>query len=149
VINLAHEGYVQFVLADRIRQPALPCGVSPSNLGPKTGHPDSEWWRLCSAPPLKYKDTIQGTPRPIPYTPSPTPRSTITVHSTLYSRQPPAVGPVACQQQSRILTLILLTSTKWWAPTSAGKWRMGFNSAFKGLMTNNQQVHVNKCTFIV
>jgi hypothetical protein len=31
------------------------------------------------------------------------------------------------------LTLILLTSTKWWAPASASKWRMGFNSAFKGL----------------
>jgi hypothetical protein len=28
------------------------------------------------------------------------------------------------------LTLILLTWTKWWAPTSASKWRMGFNSAF-------------------
>jgi hypothetical protein len=32
------------------------------------------------------------------------------------------------------LTLILLTSTKWWAPASASKWRMGFNSAFKRLM---------------
>jgi ABC-type uncharacterized transport system fused permease/ATPase subunit len=32
-----------------------------------------------------------------------------------------------------ILTLILLTWTKWLAPTSAIKWRMGFNSAFKGL----------------
>jgi hypothetical protein len=31
------------------------------------------------------------------------------------------------------LTLILLTWTKWWAPASASKWRMGFNSAFKGL----------------
>jgi ribosomal protein S17E len=31
------------------------------------------------------------------------------------------------------LTLILLTSTKWWAPASASKWRMGFNSEFKGL----------------
>jgi hypothetical protein len=31
------------------------------------------------------------------------------------------------------LTLILLTSTKWWAPASASKWRMGFNPAFKGL----------------
>jgi hypothetical protein len=35
-----------------------------------------------------------------------------------------------------ILTLILLTSTKWWAPTSASKWQMGFNSAFKGLSKN-------------
>jgi hypothetical protein len=32
------------------------------------------------------------------------------------------------------LTLILLTCTKWRAPASAGKWRMGFNSAFKGLI---------------
>jgi hypothetical protein len=32
------------------------------------------------------------------------------------------------------LTLILLTWTKWWAPASASKWRVGFNSAFKGLM---------------
>ena len=33
------------------------------------------------------------------------------------------------------LTLNLLTWTKWWAPASASKWRMGFNSAFKGLKT--------------
>ena len=32
------------------------------------------------------------------------------------------------------LTLTLLTWTIWWAPTSARKWRMGFNSAFKGLI---------------
>jgi hypothetical protein len=32
------------------------------------------------------------------------------------------------------LTLILLTWTIWRAPTDAGKWRMGFNSAFKGLI---------------
>jgi hypothetical protein len=31
------------------------------------------------------------------------------------------------------LTLTLLTWTKWWAPASASKWRMEFNSAFKGL----------------
>ena len=31
------------------------------------------------------------------------------------------------------LTLFLLTWTKWRAPTNASKWRMGFNSAFKGL----------------
>jgi hypothetical protein len=34
------------------------------------------------------------------------------------------------------LTLTLPKSTKWWAPASASKWRMGFNSAFKGLKTN-------------
>ena len=32
------------------------------------------------------------------------------------------------------LTLILLMWTIWRAPTSASKWRMGFNSAFKGLI---------------
>ena len=32
-----------------------------------------------------------------------------------------------------LLTLILLTWTIWRAPTNASKWRMGFNSAFKGL----------------
>ena len=31
------------------------------------------------------------------------------------------------------LTLSLLTWTIWRAPTNASKWRMGFNSAFKGL----------------
>jgi hypothetical protein len=34
----------------------------------------------------------------------------------------------------RSLTLILLTWTIWGAPTNASKWRMGFNSAFKGLI---------------
>jgi hypothetical protein len=38
-----------------------------------------------------------------------------------------------CMQHSK-LTLTLLTWTKWWAPASASKWRMGFNSAFKGLI---------------
>ena len=33
------------------------------------------------------------------------------------------------------LTLILLTWTIWRAPTNASKWRMGFNSAFKGLIS--------------
>jgi hypothetical protein len=32
------------------------------------------------------------------------------------------------------LTLTLLTWTKWRAPTNASKWRMGFNSAFKGFI---------------
>ena len=35
---------------------------------------------------------------------------------------------------SMCLTLILLTWTIWRAPTNASKWRMGFNSAFKGLI---------------
>ena len=33
------------------------------------------------------------------------------------------------------LTLTLLTWTIWRALTNASKWRMGFNSAFKGLIT--------------
>ena len=32
-----------------------------------------------------------------------------------------------------LLTLTLLTWTIWRAPTNASKWRMGFNSTFKGL----------------
>ena len=42
-----------------------------------------------------------------------------------------------CEQgneASGSLTLILLTCTIWRAPTNASKWRMGFNSAFKGLI---------------
>ena len=35
------------------------------------------------------------------------------------------------------LTLILLTWTIWRAPTNASKWRIGFNSAFKGLIVNS------------
>ena len=37
------------------------------------------------------------------------------------------------------LTLILLTWTIWRAPTNASKWRMGFNSAFKGLTRNERK----------
>jgi hypothetical protein len=33
----------------------------------------------------------------------------------------------------KLLTLILLTWRKWWAPNNASKWQMGFNSAFKRL----------------
>ena len=33
------------------------------------------------------------------------------------------------------LTLTLLTWTIWRVPTNASKWRMGFNSAFKGLIS--------------
>jgi hypothetical protein len=33
------------------------------------------------------------------------------------------------------LTLKLLTWKIWWAPNNASKWRMGFNSSFKGLIT--------------
>jgi hypothetical protein len=41
------------------------------------------------------------------------------------------------------LTLILLTSTKWWAAASASKWRMGFNSAFKGLIVGRDRSSQN------
>ena len=37
------------------------------------------------------------------------------------------------------LTLILLTWTIWRAPANASKWRMGFNSAFKGLKWSEQE----------
>ena len=37
------------------------------------------------------------------------------------------------KKEDILLTLTLLTWTKWWAPTNGSKWRMGFNSAFKGL----------------
>ena len=41
------------------------------------------------------------------------------------------------------LTLILLTWTIWRAATNASKWRMGFNSAFKGLILSNVLFNVN------
>jgi hypothetical protein len=42
---------------------------------------------------------------------------------------------VCARRMHRVcLTLIMLTWTIWRAPTSASKWRMGFNSAFKGLI---------------
>ena len=39
------------------------------------------------------------------------------------------------------LTLILLTWRIWWAPNNASRWQMGFNSAFKGLMSETCWVH--------
>ena len=43
---------------------------------------------------------------------------------------------VRCVEMFRptLLTLIQLTWTIWRAPTNASKWRMGSNSAFKGLI---------------
>jgi len=38
------------------------------------------------------------------------------------------------RSEPRLLTLILLTWRKWWAPNNASKQQMGFNSAFKGLI---------------
>jgi hypothetical protein len=40
------------------------------------------------------------------------------------------------------LTLILLTWKIWWAPNNAGKWQMGFNSAFEGLIRRQMKVAV-------
>jgi hypothetical protein len=45
----------------------------------------------------------------------------------------PAVVEGCTELWESCLTLILLTWTKWWAPASDSKWRMGFNLAFKGL----------------
>ena len=42
------------------------------------------------------------------------------------------------------LTFILLTWRIWWAPTSASKWQMGFNSAFNGL---NEESWRRKITY--
>ena len=45
------------------------------------------------------------------------------------------------QKRKKILITLTLTPLKWriWcAPTSASKWRMGFNSAFKGLINTNR-----------
>ena len=38
-------------------------------------------------------------------------------------------------EKKKCLTLILLTWRIWRVPNNASKWQMGFNSAFKGLMT--------------
>ena len=37
-------------------------------------------------------------------------------------------------QRCSFLTLILLMWRIWWAPNNASKWKMGFNSEFKGLI---------------
>ena len=42
------------------------------------------------------------------------------------------------------LTLTLLTRAIWRAPTNASKWRMGFNSAFKGLRKRWKQKRVRR-----
>ena len=47
---------------------------------------------------------------------------------------PPPFDCLKSVVMKSLLTLILLTWRIWWAPTNASKWRMGFNSAFKGLM---------------
>ena len=43
-----------------------------------------------------------------------------------------------------LLTPILLTWRIWWAPNNASRWQMGFNSAFKGLISaSSWLVHLN------
>jgi len=41
------------------------------------------------------------------------------------------------------LTLILLTWRIWWAPNNGSRWQMGFNSAFRGLITKSRLVKTN------
>ena len=45
----------------------------------------------------------------------------------------PLTSSTKCALAMIALTLTLLTWRIWWAPNNASKWRMGFNSAFKGL----------------
>jgi len=47
---------------------------------------------------------------------------------------------MSCKQSALSLTLILLTWRIWWS-NNASKWRMGFNSAFKGLKYIYMVVH--------
>ena len=53
---------------------------------------------------------------------------------TRFSSSPTSEQRLVADPTASCLALILLTWTIWRAPTNASKWRMGFNSAFKGLM---------------
>jgi len=55
------------------------------------------------------------------------------IHETLLLREGTE------HSDKRVLTLSLLTCRIWWATNNASKWQMGFNSAFKGL--NSEQFH--------
>jgi hypothetical protein len=81
-------------------------------------------------------------------------KSFLTKHATCHCRFPARMhhqndilwrlnntDPAIIQERFNLLTLILLTSTKWWAPASAIKWQMGFNSAFKGLKPIGHVMH--------
>ena len=48
------------------------------------------------------------------------------------------------------LTLTLLTWRMWWTATSASKWQMGFNSAFKGLIMFGEmyKLFISSCGFL-
>jgi len=47
-----------------------------------------------------------------------------------------------------LLTLILLTWSIWRAPNNVSKWKMGFNSAFKGLLNNSVLASVKSVEFL-
>jgi hypothetical protein len=73
------------------------------------------------------------------------PECTVTPHITTTKHTTHIITLISCWTNvsnyfalsiKSILTLILLTWTKWWSPASASKWRMGFNSAFKGLISS-------------
>ena len=75
--------------------------------------------------------------RPLPFIFSPHQNTCqISSNSSLMPHPPLLPNDILWRHKSRYasLTLILLTSTIWRAPTNASKWRMGFNSAFKGLI---------------
>ena len=42
------------------------------------------------------------------------------------------------------LTLILITWRIWWAPNVASRWKMGFNTEFKGLRMLKLQLYENE-----
>ena len=57
------------------------------------------------------------------------------------------IASICVKDSCIILTLTLLTWTIWRAPTNASKWRMEFNSAFKGLTQKIHKVrNTGRCT---
>jgi hypothetical protein len=54
-------------------------------------------------------------------------------------RQSHSLPLISGRGSKDFITLILLTSTIWQAPTNASKWRVGFNSAFKRVKVLNLQ----------
>ena len=49
---------------------------------------------------------------------------------------------IAVRCKSKPLTLTPLTWRIWWVPNNASRWRMGFNSAFKGLKNRSAYAYV-------
>ena len=64
----------------------------------------------------------------------------------------PSGLPLRCGARIVSLTLTLLPWRIWWAPTNASKWQMGFNSAFKGLISYCHRIavvsHVPSCVIV-